>query len=489
MVPEPTTPETPPSRHLLIGGVRVFLAESLLIPTGLLTAAYLGRRLGPESYGVFAVATAIVAWIEWSLMALFSRASVRLVADSEDWRPIGGAVVSAQAVLAIAAALLLGLLAGPVAKLLDTPALAGPLRLFAADIPLFCLAQAHRNIMIGLGDFSERALAAAARWVSRLMLVVIFVEMGLSINGAVLGSTGASLIELLVCRLFVRPAFSLPSTMLIRKLWSYAAPLLVSALALRLYDKLDLIALTALGGSPEQAGHYGAAQNLAILPSLFTLSFSPLLLSTLTRAYREKRNEKAVRIGRDAMRGVLLLVPFAALVAGSAREIITLVFGPAFGPAAPLLAPLLFAAVALVLVSVTTAMLIAAGHTGLSLALTGPLPLVATVGYVILIPRAGPQGAALVTLAGAILSAVALAIAVHRVCRVLPPAATVVQSGILSAAVYTAAVFWPAGGVLVVLKLAALGAGIVIGFLFTGALTTAELTTASSWWRRGGLRR
>ena len=37
------------------------LAESLLIPTGLLTAAYLARRLGPEGYGVFVVVAALVA--------------------------------------------------------------------------------------------------------------------------------------------------------------------------------------------------------------------------------------------------------------------------------------------------------------------------------------------------------------------------------------------------------------------------------------------
>ncbi|MBA3316502.1 MAG: oligosaccharide flippase family protein, partial [Gemmatimonadales bacterium] len=103
---------------------------------------------------------------------------------------------------------------------------------------------------------------------SRLLLVVLFVELGRSIEGAVLGSIGASLIELAVCRFFVRPAFSLRAAFQVGKLWGYAAPLLLSAVALRLYDKLDLVALTALGGTPEQAGHYGAAQNLAILPSL-----------------------------------------------------------------------------------------------------------------------------------------------------------------------------------------------------------------------------
>jgi O-antigen/teichoic acid export membrane protein len=477
------TPPARAGRHVLMGGVRVLLAESLLIPTGLLTAAYLARRLGPDGYGVFTVAAAVVAWVEWSLTALFSRASVRFVADAVDWRQIGATIVSVQLVLATAAALLLVALAGPAAALLGTPALAGPLRLFAADIPLFCLAQAHRNILVGLGDFGERALAAAARWVSRLLLIVLFVELGWSIEGAVLGSIGASLIELAVCRVFVRPAFSARATLAVRKLWVYAAPLLLSALALRLFDRLDLVLLTALGGTPEQAGHYGAAQNLAILPGLFATSFVPLLISTLTRAYRDHDGTTARAVGRDAIRWALLLFPFAALAAGSATEIVSLVFGPAFGPAAPLLAPLFFAAVALVLVSVATAILLAAGHPGLTLAFTGPLPLVAAIGYAALIPLAGPQGAALVTLAGAAITAVSLVLAVHRTAGIWPPAATLLRTGVVCAAAYTAAAHWPAAGAAVVVKLAVIGTGIVIAFLLTGELTGAELTAARSWWR------
>ena len=468
-------------RQVLSGGIRVFLAESLLIPTGLLVAAYLARRLGPDGYGIFVVTAALIAWVEWSLTALFSRASVRFVADAPDWRSMGATIVSFHLVLAMLAALLLVALAGPIAALLGTPALTGRLRLFAGDIPLFCLAQAHRNILVGLGEFQQRALAAAARWTSRLVLVLLFVGLGWSIDGAILGSIGASAVELAVCRHFVQPAFSVRAALQVQQLWSYAAPLLLSALALRLFDKLDLVALSALGAAREAVGFYGAAQNLSILPNLFATSFSPLLLSTLTRAYRQSESE-AADIGRDALRWVLLLVPFAGLAAGSASEIIALVFGPAFGPAAHLLGPLLFSAVALVLVSIMTAILVAAGRPGLSLAFTGPLPLVAGAGYLAVIPLFGARGAALVTLAAATLGVLTLGVAVHRLSRALPPAGSMVRSGIGCAAAYAAAAFWPAGGALVVLKLAVIGIGIVVVLLLTGELTPAELRAARSCW-------
>jgi O-antigen/teichoic acid export membrane protein len=46
--------------HMLGGTIRVFLAEALLLPTGLLTTAYVTRKLGPEGYGLFVLAATLV---------------------------------------------------------------------------------------------------------------------------------------------------------------------------------------------------------------------------------------------------------------------------------------------------------------------------------------------------------------------------------------------------------------------------------------------
>lgn len=94
---------------------------------------------------------------------------------------------------------------------------------------------------------------------------------------------------------------------------------------MRLYEKLDLMALKILGGTAAQAGFYGAAQNLAIIPAIFSLSFAPPLLSTLTRTIQAQDSEQAKNIARDGMRAVILMLPFAGLTAGAAPEIVKLV--------------------------------------------------------------------------------------------------------------------------------------------------------------------
>ena len=70
-------------RKTFRGSVGVTLADSLAVPAGLLIVIILTRGLGPETYGVFVLASSIVLWLEWTLASFFSRASVKMISDSE----------------------------------------------------------------------------------------------------------------------------------------------------------------------------------------------------------------------------------------------------------------------------------------------------------------------------------------------------------------------------------------------------------------------
>ena len=212
-------------RHIVDGTIWVFLAEALLVPTGFFITVFLTRRLGPEDYGLFTLAAVLVAWIESSIKSLFASTMVKFVGQAEDWRPVGATVAQLHLAASAGATLLLWLFASPIATLLDEPALATYLRLSALDIPLYSLARVHRNILVGIGDFRQRALVSAGRWITRLLLIVLLVELGFSVPGAILGSIGASLVELVIGRYYVRPSLFARANFPVRPLWGYAAPL------------------------------------------------------------------------------------------------------------------------------------------------------------------------------------------------------------------------------------------------------------------------
>jgi O-antigen/teichoic acid export membrane protein len=464
-----------PRRHTLEGTARVFLAEALILPTGLVTTAILTRELGPVGYGWFTLAATTVAWIEWSISAIFARASFLYVSQTDDWRPAAATILRMRVIVGFLAAISLAALAGPIAALWREPELEGYLRLFAIDIPIFSAAQAHSNVLVGIGAFRQRAWPSASRWIARLVLIALLLQLGFSIQGAIWASIGASVVELVVARQFVKPALFMGSDFPARRFWRQALPLALFAMSLRLFDRLDLFFLKALGASSAEAGFYGGAQNLSIVPGLVALSFSPLLLSTIARLIRDGAEERARELARQALRWVVTLTPFAAMSAAAAPEIVQLILGQAFLGAAGPLSLLVFAAVALLVVSAGTAILTAAGKATWTFYLTGPMVPLAAAGHLLVIPRFWASGAAWVTLTTGSLAALATIIAVYRLWEIHPPLGALLRSAVISGAAFAVTAAWPVAGAMVPVKLAVVSMSIALAFVLLGELRPDEV--------------
>ena len=413
--------------RLLEGTALITLAEALILPTGFLTLTFLTRQLGTDGYGLFALAATLVTWIEWGLNSVFSRTTIKFVSEADDPTEVSTAVIKAQLGCGLLAALCVVLAAPAIASLLHEPTLIPLLRLFALEIPLVNLAQAHQNILAGMSKFGARAAATAVRWIVRLVMMVALVSMGFSIVGAILGSLAAMLADLLVCRCYIRPSFWQRSAFPLSALAGYAAPLFLAAFSLRLYAKVDLIAFKALGGSAEQAGIYAVAQNLALFGGVMSPALAPVLIATLSRLLSQNQPEKVPLLSSAAMRVVLLHLPFAGLLIGSAAEIIPMLFGNPFLPAAPLFSLLLLSTIATVMVAVTSAILVASDRPRWTAFLAVPLPVLAIAGHWLVVPRYGALGAAMVTAIVSWLGAIAGILAVYARWRVLPAAMTILR--------------------------------------------------------------
>ena len=474
------SPRPPPLiRGLLSGSSRVLIAEALAVPTGLITAGYLSRKLGTSDYGLLTLSGTIVAWIEWSVASVLARASIKFVSETTDWKPVGTALVRWHLIMGIAAAIAVWLAAAPLETMLDEPGLTRLIRLMAVGIPIFSVAQAHRNMLAGRGEFKGRAASVAGRWLVRLGLILLLVGAGLSTSGAALAVIGASLAELLICRCFIRPAFIGPSAPM-QKLWAFAVPLFLAGLSLRVFEKLDLLVLKALGGTSEQAGWYGAAQNLALLPSLISMSFGPVFLSMLGRELSLGNLEGARGLARDTLRGAVLTMPLPAIIAGSAPEITRLIFGPAFAPAAETLSLLIFGSSAMMLIGVTSCVLTAVGRADLVLKLTLPLVPLAVVGHFFAIPAFGTSWAAIVTSVGSVLAALAQIVVVQLYWGILPAPATFVRALLATLLAGAFVSLLPAPGALLILKLpAACLFSLLVLYLF-GEFSRGEIAAARS---------
>lgn len=466
---------TPLTKAKLLGGTTwIALAEATMLPTGFLTVLFLTRYLGPADYGLFALASTLVTWIEWSINSIFSRTTVKLIGDVADWRTVASVVLRAQLGCSLLAALVLALGAPAMAGGLREPALTPLLWLFALEIPLFNLTQAHQNILAGLGRFGQRAAATASRWIARLLLIVLLVQQGLSLSGAAIGCLGALLVSLVVCRWAVQPPLFYPQGIPAKRLMGYAAPLFFSALAMRLYGQGYLIALKALGGTARQAGLYAIAQNLSLLGGVLAPALAPVLLTKLGQLSRQEKLPRIRQLSRVAMRGVFLHLPLAGIVLGSAPELVDSLFGDGYGAAAAPFRLLLLAAIAGVMMTVNSTILLAADRPRWLLWLTAPLPLLALAGQWLWVPRWGETGAATATLVTALIGAIAGLIVVYLQCGIRPPLATAGRSTIACGLLWLAAATWPASGAALLLKLGGLGAVSPLLLVLLGEFSQAD---------------
>jgi O-antigen/teichoic acid export membrane protein len=355
------------------------------------------------------------------------------------------------------------------------------LRLLALEIPIVAAGTACRNILTGSGQYRERAMTSAVRWLARLALVVFLVQLGLGVYGAVLAKVLASLVWLAVGFAFARVPVTAPQLAAGNsRLWSLVLPLFVMALSLRVLDKVGLLSVKALGGSATEAGWYAAAMNFALVPNLIAVSFSPLLLGALTAAVKSGDLTPGRPLVRNALRLALGLVPFAAFGASAAPEIIGLIYGPGYEPAARLAIPLLGASIGMTIVSLTGTMLAAADEAASATRLVWPVTVSAVVALWLVVPTFGAMGAAVVSGASALGGAAIMLGAVQRYWKVSPPIETCLRVLAVSALTLAAGLAWPAYGPWLVLKMLIGGIGIVASLAALGEFSRDDLRLARS---------
>jgi len=470
----PAPPHT--RRQGLVGGVIVTLvAEGIALPAGLVTAMVMTRGLGPEIYGRFTVVASTLAITEWLLIAVFARAVVKFVAEADDWKPVAATSFRVYVISGLVIGTAFWTLAGSVAGLLGDALLADYFRMFAIQIPIFGVGAAGRNVLAGQARYREQALASAVGWLGRVGFIVLFIELGFGIEGAILGSISGTLSGSLTALILVGAPVWGRAGFPIRQLMQLALPAFLAMLAARLLDQVGLLALQVLAGTEAEVGYYGAAMNVFLLTGVVGAAVTPVLISTVTAARYRRDHDQVSQVSSGSVRFGLVLFPFAAIVAGAAHELAVLLFGPEFSFAAVPMAALIIAAAARALAVIVSALLIAVDRAWTSALIALPLPLLSVAVLVPVIPAFGAVGTALVTMAIAIAAAVVSIAVVRPIVGMPVPTSTLARCAVLSTVAFAASAAWPVPGLLVLVKVGLLALAVLVALLATGELSREEI--------------
>ena len=461
--------------HITVGTLQGFAASSLSLPTGIVTAAFLSRILGPANYGALTVAASIVGWVELAITMGFNRAAVKFVAETEDWNSVSTRFLQVQLMVSLLAAFILIIVAPIMASWLHSAELSYYLRLFSLGIPFFALFSVHQSVLVGRGYFGSRACLIAAYWLCRMVLIILFVGIWQSVASAIMAFITTYALMLMSSRFFVNPALVGTSSLSFNNLWDFALPLFCYAVGISLFNRLDLFFTKGLSGIPEAAGFYGAAQNLTIVPALFMASLSPLLLSKLTQLCAQDKKASAKAMIQKALRLTFSLLPFAGMAAGAATEVVVMIYGLSFSPAGRILEILIFGSIGASLIVVSSSALVSADRTELTFYLIIPVVVLAIGGHFAFIPRFGAIGAACVTTVLSWFGACCYLFAVHRVWRVRLPVSTMLRSITVCILAYIFASSWHTSGFLIFLKIPIISMFIIFAVILLREFSSDEM--------------
>jgi O-antigen/teichoic acid export membrane protein len=420
------------ARHAAVSGAVQALT---VVAQGLLggTQVVFARLYGQEVYGWYLSALAVMDVVCRAAVAGADKAMLRYVPA---FRARGNAegVRSALATalrLALIGGALLGsavAVAGPwLARVLHEPALAGPLRILA-PLPLlmggiWILMQSTLAARVVRANFYVRGLAEPA------LLLVLGVAAGLlgcGIRGLAAAQVLASAATLTIAALVARRVFGRSE---LTRLWAapglrgfapFSLPIAAAEVLNLLAQRGDMVVIAALLG-PRTAALYGAAEMAARPIVSVRGAFDSVLAGVLSETLHGGELPRLDYNLRLTTRWVVsVAAPAAVTLVVLRREVLVLLFGPAYAAGAGVLAVLAASQLVSASLGLNGWVLLAGGHSRLGLLNNVVAAVFNLATAVLLVGRFGIIGAAYATLATMVVLQAIMMVQAHLLHRTHP---------------------------------------------------------------------
>jgi O-antigen/teichoic acid export membrane protein len=462
-------------KYSLTNTIWNLLADLLSLPAGMVIFLFLTRRMGPDGYGIYSIAFSLISWSEYAIIHFYNRAVIKLASSQDDWRPLGSSLLRQLSLVGVGLWLLWSFLAGPVSHLFGDPRLESYLRIYALDIPLTCLALAHRSLLIGSGGFQKTAYSTGASHLTRMVCCVTMVALGYGISGALAGNIACTAVELIVLRCNIRPGFFHADRLPFSRIREYALPIFISSIAMQLLMRLGLFSLKSLGGSASDAGYFSSAVNIAIMPVVLINSAAPLLLMSVSRMEQGRDLRGIQDVLRILLRGFAWALPLVLMVSGSSGPLVRFLLGSEYRPAASLLSVLIWGTYCFGVNGVLNVILTATDRIRMLLYATVPQLILAVPVYGVVVPRWGAHGAALVHVGFAVFGAIGAQVIIRHYWHTGIPLPTLLRSLLVSGLVLGLCRFWTTPSNLILVRLGLITTLVFASFWLMGEFRKRDI--------------
>ncbi len=449
------------------------LSTIIFVIVGYIINIWLGRRLGPEAYGIYGVVITLLTTINLFQTSGLPQATSKFIASNEDKEnEILKSSLTLQIISTLIITVLYILLAKPIALLLNDLSLVPYLQLSSLIFPFYGLFALYSGFYNGMHQFKRQAIINIAYSIAKLISVISFAYL-FKLSGAIAGFIAAPIVALLF-------GFKLPKKSDLhysfKKLIMFSIPLILFAFFITLQQSSDLFFVKALLVDKKLTGYYAANQNISVIPFYALSAFSVVLFPSISKSISEKTHEKTSQIIAQSIRYILLiLLPLTFIFSATSEDIIKLLFSNNYLQGSSSLSILMFSLAFLTVYSILANILNGAGLPYKTAIISAMGIAVSFTFCYVLIPVYGLNGAALSTGIGSFVAMVIAGILVYKRFKVLIPIRSLVKIILASVVIYFVSVNLHFPSILLPLNFIISGIIYLILLLFTHEITKVDI--------------
>jgi stage V sporulation protein B len=318
-----------------VGWALFGLAISLMI-TFLLRVS-LARGLGPSGLGVFSL---VMIVLEVSIIAgTFGTpiALVKYAAEYKGEREKLNQITTSAFVSSIALGVLIGILlftlSAPIATIFDKVELARLIKILAFAVPFITFLDTWQGLLVGLREMNIYAYLLILRNLLTTICIVVLIELGFGIEGAVVGIVLAGIAGCLFGIVYLKKYFRLILVHLfpdVKKLMLFGGQVCGANAVNFAANQLDVIILAYFLPSAS-VGYYTAAVSISVVLGIIPEAIQKISIP-VTSEYWSGNNHQGLHKILDRMMkySASIVLPLGLGMYFFAGEITTLIFGGEF---------------------------------------------------------------------------------------------------------------------------------------------------------------
>ena len=356
---------------------------------------WLGRVLGPASYGVYGIVISLMATINLIQTVGLPHAISKYVSEDDER---SDAILKSGLVLQIFSTIVICILyfvfAYPASVLLNDVSLSKYIRLSAFIFPAYGIYALYSGFYNGMRNFKKQALVNIIYSVVKAILIVALAYY-FHLTGVIVGFIIAPIVTLFT-------GLYLPKNFNVRfpykKLILFSLPLIGLAFFSNLQQTIDLFFIKSLLNSDISSGFYTANQNIARIQYLVFGALATVLFPIISKNQSDKETDKSKLLISQTFKILLILLSIGTLILSTtSKQILELLYSKSYVSAYESLSILIIGFAFLSVFAVFANILSAMGNPAKALYLSILGVVLSSVLCFSLIPVFGINGAAIST--------------------------------------------------------------------------------------------